>query len=246
MEKLSSSCQKEEGITLFTGFARTIILYAIIIVGIRLMGKRQVGELEPSELVLSLLIADLASVPMQDVELPLHTGVVPMLTLLAITMAMSVLTVKSIRFRTLLCGQPSIVIKKGAIDQREMSKTRLTIDELLEELRGQGYTDLSTVEYAILETNGMLSVLPYQNQKPPSALDLGVAVSGGGLPAILISDGNLIQKNLALGGHSLDWLNEKMREFGVSNMRDIFLLTVDEAGAVYCIAKELPHRGGAA
>ncbi len=223
---------------MFTGFARTIILYVIIIVGIRLMGKRQVGELEPSELVLSLLIADLASVPMQDVELPLHTGVVPMLTLLAITMAMSVLTVKSIRFRTLLCGQPSIVIKGGKIVQREMAKTRLTIDEVLEELRSQGYTDLSTIAYAILETNGMLSVLPYANQKPPSALDLGVQVSDGGLPQILISDGNLIAKNLAMQNHDIPWIEDKIAQLGIAQIKDIFLMTIDESGAIYYALKE--------
>ena len=136
------------------------------------MGKRQVGELEPSELVLSLIIADLASVPMQDYGIPLLTGVVPILTLLSLTMILSVLTMKSVRFRALLCGRPSIVIQNGSLDQREMARNRLTLDELLEELRGKGYTDLSAVKYAILETNGQLSVLPYANQKPPAARDL--------------------------------------------------------------------------
>ncbi len=207
------------------------------------MGKRQVGELEPSELVLSLLIADLASVPMQDAALPLHTGVVPMLTLLAITMAMSVLTVKSIRFRTLLCGQPSIVIMKGSVNQKEMARTRLTIDELLEELRNQGYTDLSTVEYAILETNGMLSVLPYPNQKPPSAADLGMSVSGGGLPAIVISDGHLLERNLTEQGYDMGWLSTQLSQRGHRHIKDIFLMTVDEEGAVYCIPREHPIHG---
>ena len=141
------------------------------------MGKRQVGELEPSELVLSLIIADLASVPMQDYGIPLLTGVVPILTLLSLTMILSVLTMKSVRFRALLCGRPSIVIQNGSLDQREMARNRLTLDELLEELRGKGYTDLSAVKYAILETNGQLSVLPYANQKPPAARDLKVTVS---------------------------------------------------------------------
>ena len=125
------------------------------------MGKRQVGELEPSELVLSLIIADLASVPMQDYGIPLLTGILPILALLAMTMILSVLTMKSVRFRALMCGRPSIVIRDGLVDQREMARNRLTIDELLEELRAKGYTDPATVKYAILETNGQLSVLPY-------------------------------------------------------------------------------------
>ena len=156
---------------MFTGLVRTIILYILIIAGVRLMGKRQVGELEPSELVLSLIIADLASVPMQDYGIPLLTGVVPILTLLSVTMILSVLTMKSVTFRALLCGRPSIVVQDGTVIQREMVKTRLTVDELLEELRIKGYTDLSQIKYAILETNGQLSVLPYANQKPPTARD---------------------------------------------------------------------------
>ena len=128
---------------MFTGLTRTVILYILIIAGVRLMGKRQVGELEPSELVLSLIIADLASVPMQDYGIPLLTGIVPILTLLSLTMILSVLTMKSVRFRAVLCGRPSIIVQNGAINQQEMDKTRLTVDELLEELRCKGYTDLS-------------------------------------------------------------------------------------------------------
>ena len=131
---------------MFTALIRTVILYILIIAGVRLMGKRQVGELEPSELVLSLLIADLASVPMQDLGIPLHAGVVPILALLSLTMILSVLTMKSIRFRTLMCGRPSIVVRDGKVDQGEMRRNRLTVDELLEELRGQGYTDLAGVK----------------------------------------------------------------------------------------------------
>ena len=119
---------------MFTALIRTVILDILIIAGVRLMGKRQVGELEPSELVLSLLIADLASVPMQDLGIPLHAGVVPILALLSLTMILSVLTMKSIRFRTLLCGRPSIVVRDGKVDPGEMRRNRLSVDELLEEL----------------------------------------------------------------------------------------------------------------
>ena len=168
---------------MFTTFSRTLILYLIIITGIRLMGKRQVGELEPSELVLSLLIADLASVPMQDQGIPLLSGVIPILTLLSLTMIFSVATMKSITLRAILCGRPSVVIRAGKFDQAEMRRTRLTVDELLEELRIQGYTDLSLIKYAILETNGQLSVLPYANQRPVTAQQLDIACPEGGLPS---------------------------------------------------------------
>ena len=150
-------------------FLRTIILYLFIIVGIRLMGKRQVGELEPSELVLALLIADLAAVPMQDFGIPLLTGIIPILTLLCLTMALSVLTMKSVRFRAVLCGRPSIIVENGKLHQREMQKNRFTVDELMEELRMKGITDLNSIKYAILETNGQISVLPYAAQQPVTA-----------------------------------------------------------------------------
>lgn len=223
---------------MFTGLLRTIILYILIIAGVRLMGKRQVGELEPSELVLSLIIADLASVPMQDYGIPLLTGVVPILTLLSVTMILSVLTMKSVRFRALLCGRPSIVVRNGTLDQKEMAKTRLTLDELLEELRGKGYTDLSQIKYAILETNGLLSVLPYANQKPPTARDLKVSVEEGGLPRVVVSDGRLLERNLKLLGHDRPWLDKQLTQRGCRDVSQVFLLLVDEAGAVYFAKKE--------
>lgn len=223
---------------MFTGLLRTIILYILIIAGVRLMGKRQVGELEPSELVLSLIIADLASVPMQDYGIPLLAGVVPILTLLAVTMILSVLTMKSVKFRALLCGRPSIIVQNGTLDQKEMAKTRLTLDELLEELRGKGYTDLSQIKYAILETNGLLSVLPYANQKPPTARDLKVSVEEGGLPRVVVSDGRLLERNLKLLGHDRPWLDKQLTQRGCRDISQVFLLLVDETDAVYFAKKE--------
>lgn len=229
----------KEAVIMFTGLMRTIILYILIIAGVRLMGKRQVGELEPSELVLSLIIADLASVPMQDYGIPLLTGVVPILTLLSITMILSVLTMKSVRFRALLCGRPSVIVQNGALNQREMAKTRLTVDELLEELRIKGYTDLSQVKYAILETNGQLSVLPYANQKPPTARELKVSVEEGGLPRVVISDGKLLERNLKELGHDRPWLDKQLTRRGCKDVSRVFLLLVDEADAVYFAEKEM-------
>ena len=222
---------------MFTGLIRTVILYLLIISGIRLMGKRQVGELEPSELVLSLIIADLASVPMQDFGIPLLTGIIPILTLLSITMILSVLTTKSVRFRTLLCGRPSIIIRDGLVDQHEMARNRLTVDELLEELRCKGYTDPSVVKYAILETNGQLSVLPYANQKPPTARQLKVSVEEGGLPLVVVSDGRLLEHNLTALGKDRRWLDKRLKERGCSGPKSVFLLLVDQNGAVYLARK---------
>ena len=223
---------------MFTGLVRTVILYILIIAGIRLMGKRQVGELEPSELVLSLIIADLASVPMQDFGIPLLAGVVPILALLAMTMILSVLTMRSVRFRALLCGRPSIIIREGKVDQREMARNRLTVDELLEELRGQGYTDPSTVKYAILETNGQLSVLPFAAQKPPTAQQLGLEVEQWELPLVVVSDGRLLEHNLTQLGRDRAWLNKRLKEGGCSDPKQVFLLLADRGGKVYLTRKD--------
>ena len=224
---------------MFTGLVRTAILYIIIIAGIRLMGKRQVGELEPSELVLSLIIADLASVPMQDFGIPLLTGVIPILVLLSMTMILSVLTMRSVRFRTLMCGRPSIVIQDGLVNQREMHRNRLTVDELLEELRGQGYTDPALVKYAILETNGRLSVLPYANQKPPTARQLKVESQETGLPLVVVSDGRLLEHNLKALGHDRDWLEKRLSERDCKGPESVFLLLVDQADGIYLARKDM-------
>lgn len=218
--------------------ARTAVLYLVIIAAVRLMGKRQVGELEPSELVVSLLIADLAAMPIQEFQLPLWAGLVPIFTLLAMTMLLSILTMKCLPLRSLLCGRPSIVVREGIPDQKEMRRNRYTVDELLEELRIKGYPDLSAVRYAILETNGQLSVLPYAAQQPPTAQELGVKAYEGGLSVVVISDGTLLRENLRLSGHDEGWLDKQLRRHHCPSPAHVFLMTVDEGGRVYLAPKQ--------
>mgnify|MGYP004511828933 CR=1 FL=1 len=219
-------------------FVRTIILYLLIIAGIRLMGKRQVGELEPSELVLALIIADLASVPMQDFGIPLLTGIIPIFTLLSITMIISVLSMKSVKFRTIICGRPSIIVENGKLKQREMQKNRFTVDELMEELRMKGITDISTVKYAILETNGQISVLSFSNQRPPTGKELNVVSEEAGLPLVIINDGRILDHNLQVRGYDRAWLSKQLKDHQVKRPEDVYLLTADELGRVYFAAKE--------
>jgi uncharacterized membrane protein YcaP (DUF421 family) len=218
---------------------RTAILYLIIVFGIRLLGKHQVSELEPSEFALALIISDIASVPMQDYGIPLLMGVIPIATLLCISMLLSLLTMKSLKVRALLSGVPSILIRDGKVDQKEMRRTRMTLDEVLEELRLQGYTDLSRIRYAILETNGQLSVLPYTVETPPTARDLDLDVPDAGLPLVLINDGRLISGNLKRRGLDENWLQKRLEEYQVSGVHQVFLLTVDEQNKTYFIRKEL-------
>lgn len=222
---------------MITAVFRTVILYLIIIVGIRLMGKRQIGQLEPSELVLSLIIADIAAVPMQDNGIPLVMGVLPILTLLCLSTILSVLTVKSIRIRALLCSRPSVVVRDGKILIPEMVKNRFTVDELMEELRVSGVTELSKVKYAVLETTGRISVVPVAEEQPVTAKDLGLTVAEPGLPLILVSDGHILHHNLRDRGLTLDWLHQQLTGRQLT-AKEVFLMTVDENGQVYCAPKE--------
>ena len=222
-----------------TAFARTILLYVILIVGIRAMGKRQIGELEPIELVLMLLISDLAAVPMQDFGIPLLNGVVPIVTLLSLSMLLSFFSMKSVRFHRLVCGNPTTLIKEGVIQQAAMRRNRFTLDELIDELRAQGVTDLSTVKYAVLETNGQLSVLLYPADAPATPRQLGKAVRDDvSLPTVLINDGHVMKNGLTDKGLDRAWLDRTVRAHGFRDAREILLLTVDDAGKVLCVGKE--------
>ena len=226
---------------MITAFFRTVILYLLIIVGLRLMGKRQIGELEPGDLVLTLIISDLASVPMQDFGIPLVNGAFPVIILLSLSMLVSFFSLKSIRFRSLACGRPTVIIRCGKILQANMAKTRFTVDELYEQLRTQGYNDLSSVKYAILETSGQVSVLPYTRCAPltPQAvgLDLPDDVT---LPVLVVNDGHILADNLRSCGRDLSWLQNQLKQRRLTSPKQVFLMTVDEAGTVVCVTKEAP------
>ena len=222
---------------MITALLRTVILYFLIMTGLRLMGKRQIGELEPSELVLTMMISDLATVPMQDFGIPLLAGVIPILTLLSLSMLLSQLSLLSLRFRELMCGTPSILIRNGKLQQDAMRKNRYTLDELLEQLRGQGYVSVDEVRWAVLENSGQLSILPWARQRPPTAEELGLTPEEDELPFILINYGRIVRRNLARSGRNEAWLQKELRRTGHS-AGEIFLLTVDGSGKVLCIPKE--------
>ena len=222
-----------------TAFIRTIILYLILIVGLRLTGKRQIGELEPIELVLTLLLSDLASVPMQDFGIPLLNGVVPILTLLSLSTLFSYFSLRSVRFRALVCGEPAIIIRDGKLLQDVMRHNRLTLDELLEELRSQGISDIDDVKYAILETSGQLSVLLRADRQPITASQLRQQVKDDVfLPTVIINDGRLLRDKLKQLGLDDAWLQKQLQKQHLSNTHEVFLLSVDQQGNTVCLPKE--------
>ena len=225
---------------MITAFCRTIILYLVLMISLRLLGKRQIGDLEPSELALTLIIADLAAVPMQNYGIPLANGVIPIVTLLCLSMLVSFLSLKSIRFRALVCGKPAIIISDGKIAQHSMAQNRLTLDELFEQLRTQGYNDLRAVKYAVLETNGQLSILPYTRESPLTPQDAGLnPVDRVTLPMFIINDGRIMDDNLKLSGHDRNWLTQQLKRYHLNSPEQVFLMTVDETGATMCIPKEM-------
>ena len=224
---------------MITVLIRTALLYFLIMTGLRLMGKRQIGQLEPSELVLTMMLSDLATVPMQDIGIPLFAGVIPILTLLSISLLLSQLSLHSLAFRELICGHPSILIRDGEVDQAAMRKNRLTVNELLEQLRIQGFSSIQDVKYAVLENSGQLSVLPRASCQPPTAAQLGLTVQDTvTLPAILVSDGQVLEASLAALGKDPAWLLQELRQRGFQSPSQLFLATLDEQGTLFCIPKE--------
>lgn len=218
-------------------YLRTIILYLVLIAVIRLMGKRQIGQMEASEFVVTMLVANLASIPMQDNGIPLFSGFVPIVTVLGVELVLSTLSLRSVRFRKLLCGKPVILIENGKIIQQNLRKTRVTLDELSGHLREKDVLDIPSVQYAILETNGNLSVFPYPKERPASAKDAGVQVRKQFLPLTIVSDGKLLMENLQKAKKDVDWVKRVLRQHD-AGLRDTWLLTVDGSDRVVFYRKE--------
>lgn len=207
---------------MFVLIIRTLILYALVVVAIRVMGKRQIGELQPSELVVAIMISDLAAVPIQTIDIPLLAGIVPVLTLLITEVAMSFISLKSKKARKYITGEPSVIIYKGHINEKELEKARFTLNDLMEELRLSGYPDVSKVDMAILETNGEISLIEKSKD--------GIT----DFPYILISDGEINTAELARAGKSEEWLRKKIK----GDEKSIFLASLTPDGELLVQKKE--------
>ena len=219
-------------------YLRTIFLYLILIAVIRLMGKRQIGQMEPSEFVVTMLVANLAAIPMQDGGIPLFSGFVPIITVLGVELVLSALSLKNLKIRKMLCGKPVILIENGNILQKNLKKTRITLDELTGHLREKDVLDLRSVQYAILETNGNLSVFPYPKEKPASAKDAGISAKPQYLPITIVSDGKLLVENLSVAKKDSGWVERILKEKGAT-VSETWLLTVDKADHILFYRKEM-------
>lgn len=217
---------------------RTLLFYVLLLVSMRLLGKRQLGDLELSELVVTVLIADIAVSPIVNDDVPVIHALSQLAVLFGCEWLLSWVSMKHQKLRTLLFGQPSVLMEHGRICQREMRKNRFTVDELLQELRLQGVLDLASVDYAILETSGELNVILKPDQQPVTPAQLGIEAENIGWPTVLISDGVIQTDNLRHSGRDEVWLRKTLKQQGCAAPEDIFLLMLDQTGALYVSEKE--------
>ena len=218
---------------MLVNFIRAIIIYIIVLVVMRLMGKREIGQLQPFELVISIMIADLASIPMTDTGVPIFNGIVPILGLLAMHLLITVLNIKSVSIRKITCGKPTILVYRGKIDEEALKKERFTVSELQERLRGKDVFDLGDVEYAILETNGEVSVIQKPNKRNTIPEDFSIEPEYEGLPYDLIVDGKIMYENLGKIGKDEKWLQKQIVKFKTTP-ENVLIATMDGKGNFFC------------
>ena len=216
---------------------RTVLMYGAILAAVRVMGKRQISQLQTSELVVTLLISELAMLPIQEGNLPLWTGVLPMAVLVLCELLVSFGMLKSSRFRKLVCGSPTVVIQRGEILQNEMRRLRITTEDLMEQLRQNGVFYLEDVAWAIIETNGMMNVIRRPEEDPVTARQLQLKREPPVLETSVISDGEVSLHSLKLVGKDRDWLDRRLKEQGIA-VKDIFLMTARSDGKWRIIKKQ--------
>ena len=219
-------------------FIRSILLYIIVLVVMRLMGKREIGQLQPFELAISIMIADLASTPMADAGIPLSNGIIPILALLVMHLIISVVNIKSLKAREILCGKPAILIYKGRIDEKTLRKERFTINELEERLRGNNVNNIKDVDYAILETSGQVTVIQKPNKRGIIPEDFGIKPKYEGITYDLVVDGKVMYDNLKKLKKDYNWLKKEVSKFKIEPEQAL-IVTIDEKGEIFCQEKSL-------
>ncbi|MCQ2430181.1 MAG: DUF421 domain-containing protein [Clostridia bacterium] len=210
---------------------RTLVIYFFLILTMRFMGKRQLGELEVSELVTTLLLSEVASLPITNQDIPLAYALIPILTLMSLEVLLSGLLLEVPWLKRLLSIRPSILIRHGKPDPAAMRRSRISAEELLSQLRLKDVTDPGTVEYAIEEPNGQLSVVLKAGEKSATARDVGAMPAETGIMHLIISDGQVNEQNLSLSGHDRRWLDGLLASHGL-RIGDVFLLLADDGGKV--------------
>lgn len=218
-------------------FVRSIALYIIVLIVMRLMGKREIGQLQPFELAISIMIADLASIPMTDVGIPITNGIVPIIGLLVMHLLISIINLKSNRAREIICGKPRILMYRGKIDEKALKKERFTINELEERLRGNNVMNLGDVEYAILETSGQVTVIQKPDKRNTTPADFGIMPEYEGIPYDLVMDGVIMEENLKKIGKDYNWLKKQVNKFNIEP-EEALIVTFNGGSQIFCQKKE--------
>lgn len=216
---------------------RTIILYLLIIFGIKIMGKRQISDLQTSELVITILISNIAAVPMQDSAQPLLSGVIPIISLICYEILVSFLMLKNAKIREIICGKPIILIKEGKIQQSALKNLRISGEDLFEQLRQSDVFSLDDVWYAIMETNGQLSVLKKPEKQPPNSTMLKIKTNPATIDTVIVSDGIISEHSLKVCNLDKSWLNNIIKEQHVK-LENIFIMTANKDKKFNIIRKE--------
>jgi len=222
------------------GIIRTLILFAVVVIELRIMGKRQVSQLQPYELVIVIMLSALAAIPMGNTGVPLASGLFPIVTLMVVQVVLSFVAMKSERARAVICGTPSVLVANGKIVEPEIARLRYNVNDLLEQLRNKNVPNIADVEFAVLETNGELSVIPKSQKRPVVPADMNLPTTYEGLPVTLVIDGRLLEKNLARVGLTADWLRAELQKFGIGHWRDAFFVSLDTEGKLFYQLKSKP------
>lgn len=219
-------------------FVRTIILYGCVIAAMRMMGKRTIGEMSTTELVVSIMISDLATVPMQSKETPLFDGIVPIFTLVFLELVFAFLILKNKSIRRLFVGKSCGVVKGGVLLEDKLAKLRMTVDDLEEQIRIAGYTDLSEVSEVIVETNGQVSVVPKEGERGVTLSDMGIQKQQSKVPFIVIADGKIQKEELKQSGVKMDFIEKTLRDEHIGGVSDVLYLSVSDGKKVYLQRKK--------
>lgn len=223
---------------IITVFIRTFILYVLVVLVMRLMGKRQMGELQPFELVITIMISELAAVPMQNTGVPLLNGIIPILTLLFLQTLITFGTLKSDLMKKLVCGSPTVLISKGKILEDALRRTRYSLNDLMEQLRIKGYFNIHDIEYAILETDGDISVIPKSQKRPVTPADIGIQTKYEGLPISVIVDGRIKKDVLKYANLTEQDVLVELKKRGIDSFKDVFFACIDPEGNWFIQKKE--------
>lgn len=220
-----------------TAVLRTLILYFFVILSVRLMGKRQIGQLQPSELVITFLLSEIASLPLENVDMPLLVPAACVAVLVSFEILLSNLSLSNSKVRRLTEGNALFIIKEGKIDMKQMKRLRFTVEDLMEALRQKDIFDLSDVEYAVVETNGALSVFTKFDRTPPNREDLKIKTQNNGIPCVVISDGQIVESNFEFCAMNRKKLGDILLK-EKKTVNDIMIMTCDKGGNYFIAQKE--------